>query len=226
MTLTSDPKPLYRIDFTKAHTRYKNEAGKIVPGVTTVLGIQAKPWLINWANNLGLEGIDCNRVRDDAADIGTIAHAMCECHVKGMDLDRSNLSPEAVDKAENAYIKFAQWWDREGLVMVHSELRLVSEFWQVGGTIDIIARDHNDDLVLIDLKTSKDIYKDYRVQTSAYASIYEELHDDPISRILIVRIGKEDVGDFEVREVFDRAQCVDHFTSLREAYRTDKLVKQ
>lgn len=218
------PKPLHTLDAKKAHQVYKNAAGKRVPGVTTVLGILDKPALIHWAWKLGCEGIDYKKVSQEAADIGTIGHALCECHVKGMELDRSNLNPEYVDKAENAFIKFVQWWDREELEIVESELQLVSEFWQCGGTLDILARRKNK-LVLVDMKTSKAIYSEYRVQTSAYASIYEELHDEPIEQVIICRIGKEEAGDFETREVYDRELCVNFFTSLCETYRLRKTIK-
>lgn len=227
MTLTSKPaeKPVYKIDSTRAHQVYKNAAGKRVPGVTTILGLIAKPALVHWAWQMGSEGKDYKKVSEQAAGIGTIAHAMCECHVKGMELDTSNLSKEDLDKAETAFIKFVSWWDSNGFKCIASELQMVSEYYQCGGTADIIARDRDGKLVLIDLKTSKAIYSEHRVQTSVYAEMYEETHSDPIDRVLIARIGKEDAGDFEWREVHDRRECQDYFEALCDAYRLKKAVK-
>jgi hypothetical protein len=42
---------------TKQHTIYKLADGSRVPGVTTIVGMKAKPQLIDWANRIGLEGI-------------------------------------------------------------------------------------------------------------------------------------------------------------------------
>ena len=59
---------------SKAHIRYKLKDGTVVPGATTITGLLNKPFLITWANRLGLEGIDSTKYRDAAADIGTLAH--------------------------------------------------------------------------------------------------------------------------------------------------------
>ena len=58
----------------KAHQRYKTKDGVIVPGVTTILSILAKPALIYWSWNLGMQGIDYRKVSDKAKDIGTLTH--------------------------------------------------------------------------------------------------------------------------------------------------------
>lgn len=219
-------KQVYTLDTKRSHQVYKNAAGIKVPGVTTILGMLDKPALVYWAWKLGCEGKDYKKVSGEAADIGTIAHALCECHVRNMTLDETNLPKDQLDKAQNAFIKFLDWWEREGFECVDSELQMVSERWQVGGTADIVARDKNGDLVLIDLKTSKAIYREYRMQVAAYAAMYEEITGEAISRIIIVRIGKEDVGDFETREVFDRNLCEVAFESLCGSYAALKSVKQ
>ena len=41
----------------KAHTRYELKDGTYVPGTTTITGLENKPFLVPWANRLGLEGI-------------------------------------------------------------------------------------------------------------------------------------------------------------------------
>lgn len=222
MTLVSEPQ---KLDLKRAHTVYKNADGKRVPSVTTILGILDKPALLHWAWGLGCQGIDYRKTSGEACDIGTIAHFMCECYVKGLTWDLSDHPQKLVDKAETAYVKFVTWWDDMGYKLDSSELRLVSENWQVGGTIDLVAIAPNGDRHLLDLKTSKGIYREYRIQVSAYAEIYEECTDNAIDELWIVRIGKEDEGDFETRQVFDRPQCVAAFESLRESYDRLKAVK-
>lgn len=222
--MSTEPKPIYTMDLTRGHQIYRNAAGKRVPGVTTILGIVAKPQLIKWANNLGLEGIDSDKVRDNAATIGSIAHGMCEAYIRGMEFDTSNLNPADVDKAETAFIKFCSWWDENGFTMVHSELQMVSEEWQVGGTADIIAYDRDFKVCLIDLKTNKKIYPEALVQTSAYAQMYTETHEVMVNRRIVCRIGKEDEGDFEHREVQRPDVCVKFFGILVDAYRLKQSV--
>ena len=90
---------------SKAHTQYKLASGTKVPGVTTVLSLLNKPALVKWANNLGLQGIDSNKYRDAAADIGTLAHAMIQAHLQNEKLDTSQYSAQQIDLAENGMVR-------------------------------------------------------------------------------------------------------------------------
>ena len=213
------PPTLYTIDFLAAHTVYTNAAGKRLPGVTTVLGMLNKPALLGWAWRLGKEGIELNAARQQAADIGTVAHALCEAHLRGMELDRSNIAPDALSKAETSYLRFLDFWQKENLALVAVERALVSERMQVGGTLDILARRPDDSLVLVDLKTSKAIYDEMLVQAATYAAIYEEVEGVVIRDVYIIRIGKEDADDLEVRNVGQRVERVAAFAALAEARR-------
>lgn len=210
---------LMTLDFKASHTVYKNAAGKRVPGVTTVLGLLNKPALLKWAWQLGKDGLEMERTRQAAADIGTVAHALCEAHLRGMELDRSNIAPDMIDKAETSFLRFLDWWDKEGLEVIHSELEMVSESMQVGGTLDILAKRADGRLVVIDLKTSKGIYDEMLVQAATYSAMYEECHGAPVSDVFIVRIGKELADDLEVRPVAQRAERVAAFAALAEARR-------
>ncbi|MBR3805105.1 MAG: hypothetical protein IKJ14_07150 [Clostridia bacterium] len=66
---------------SKAHTRYYDSTGAVVPGATTITGLLNKPALVLWANRLGLEGIDSTKYVDKAAKIGTLIHYLVECHI-------------------------------------------------------------------------------------------------------------------------------------------------
>ncbi len=195
-----------KFETTKAHQRYKTADGVAVPGVTTVLGATIpKPALLAWAYNCGVKGEDFRKVKDKAADIGTIAHWLIELHLKGLEPDTSCFAPADLSKAENAVIKFMSWWDAGKFEYRASELQLVSEKHGYGGTLDILASQGEHDLCLIDLKTSKGIYDEYWFQLAAYAELRMENYDfadpDPITRFIICRIGKEEAeSDFEIQE--------------------------
>lgn len=209
----------YRIDFLASHIVYKNAAGKRLPGVTTVLGMLNKPALLKWAWQLGKDGIELEKARQKAADIGTIAHALCEAHLRGQELDATNLTPEMVDRAETAFLKFLAFWEKEELSVVAVELAMVSERMQVGGCLDILAQRPNGRRVLVDLKTSKGIFDEMLIQVATYAAMYEETHREPVDEVFIVRIGKEDADDLEIREVNNRPARVEAFRLLAEARR-------
>src|SRR5207237_1932276 len=102
--------------------------------VTTGLGMIDKSFaLTRWAWQLGRDGIDLDAARDQALSTGSIAHGLVEAHVRGMELDRSNLPPNLVDAAETAFLAFLSFWDREQLTVLSSEVPMVSETLQCGG---------------------------------------------------------------------------------------------
>jgi hypothetical protein len=187
--------------------------------VTTVLGMLNKPALLKWAWQMGKDGRELEAVRQGAADIGTVAHALCEAYLRGMELDSSNITPEVLSKAETGFIRFLDFWDKEGLKVLATELVMVSEKMQVGGTMDVLAERADGRLVVVDLKTSKAIYDEMLVQVATYAAIFEEGSRQAVDDVYIVRIGKEDADDLEVRQVGQRSERVAAFAALVTARR-------
>ena len=66
-----------------AHPIYKNAEGKRLPSVTTIIGrFKDSGGFVHWAWDLGIQGIDYRKVRDAAADAGTIAHHLVEADIR------------------------------------------------------------------------------------------------------------------------------------------------
>ena len=186
------------------HQKYFLSDGKTqVPGGSTIckIGDDAGA-LIHWAWNLGIEGKDYRKERDKAADIGTIAHFLIEAFLNGFVCDLEDFDQADIDKALLCYNKFVDWWDQQNLEKVATEIQLVNEPYRYGGTIDFIAKKPNGDHVLIDFKTSKKISESYWRQCAGYASLWDQNHDHKADKRIkdhcIVRIGKQEEGDFEV----------------------------
>ena len=170
----------------------------------------------------------CERFTERAADIGTVTHARCEAFLHGVELDEEGLDAELVDKSMNGFIRFHDWWCERKLAVVHSELQMVSETMQVGGTADIIARNPDGTLTLVDLKTSKGSkyypYPETFGQVAVYAAMYEEFVHDPIRDVHICRIGKEenDPGQTYTLTAAERAAGMRLFRAGLEAYNARK----
>lgn len=164
------------------------------PSVTQIIDLLGKPALVPWAYKRGLDRLDLYETRDKAADAGTHAHAMIECHLKGLPEPASDgLAPELVAKAEGCYIAFLEWGRTHDFHPVESELMLVSEKQGFGGTLDIASV--VGDLIICDIKTSKGVYLAHKIQVAAYGLLWnEEYPDRPIRGYRILRLGPE--GDF------------------------------
>jgi len=182
---------------TQAHQVYKLDDGTVVPGVTTIIDQLGwnKNVLIAWARRTALEGKDPDKVKQQAADIGTIAHAMIEAFLKmtGMEF-LSEYAPADVEKATMAFESFRDWWGKQSLAYVSSELQLVNKVYEYGGTVDMVAREGENVYHLIDFKTSSGIYDEYIVQVAAYAALCNMTSKDgsEISKCHIIKMSKED----------------------------------
>lgn len=208
---------------TKAHTRYRNKAGDIVVGTTTVTGILNKPALVKWANNLGLKGIDVTLFVDDLANVGKLAHLMVENHLKKQETDFSDYTQNERDRAENAVIKYFSWEKENDFKVIEAELKLVSEEHQYGGQCDIYG-ELNGKKTLIDLKTSKACYSEHFTQVSAYRTLLVE-NGYPVEDVRILRIGREEKEGFDDIHVPNLDLHLKKFLLCLEIYKLNKLLK-
>lgn len=180
----------------QAHQRYRTADGCVCPGVTTILGLRAKPALIPWAWKLGMQGLDYRKTVDQAASIGTIVHQLIDDFHKGIKSNLEAFSVVDIKQAKIAFQNYVEWWNAQGLECVGSEVGIVSEKHRFGGTIDRVARKtKTGKLWLIDTKTSKGIFPEHRYQQAAYKEAWDETHpDDPIDETFIIRLDKETGG--------------------------------
>ncbi|HDZ26357.1 hypothetical protein LCGC14_0398870 [marine sediment metagenome] len=179
---------------TKAHIRYRLKDNTIVPGVTTITGILAKPALKFWANKIGLQGIEIRKYVDDKADIGTLAHAMVTDYLKGDKTNTDDYTKNQIGQAENAALSFFEWEKKYKIEPILIEKPLISEKYGFGGTADIYAK-VDGVLELVDLKTGKGIFDEMRYQVSAYKELLIE-NGYPVDRVRILNIPRTENESF------------------------------
>ena len=202
MKVKAEVKPIRKLDRNKFHQIYSLKDGTIVPGTSTICKVGENPaFLIHWAWDCGRQGLDYKKVRDEAADIGTLAHFMLECHISGEIPCVENFAPFLLEKAQFVFEKATSFWKSQNFKLVAKELQLVSEKYEYGGTLDVVCRDGDGKLTLIDWKTSKSIYDSYIDQLSAYENLWNENNKEKIERRIIIRAGKKKIAsDFDFHE--------------------------
>ncbi len=165
--------PRYTMELTNADGETKEVQ---VPGVTTVLGILNKPALVPWANRMGLKGIDTSKYVDEAATIGSVAHYMIQCDVRGEEPDLSEFTDAQQERAQygfNAYLE----WKREhtlgepDIAEMQMGMKLIlpglKGEYGFGGTVDrIVMLDGK--LTLLDMKTTSSLWPEHGYQVAAY----------------------------------------------------------
>jgi hypothetical protein len=159
----------------EVHQRYYTSTGQMVPGSTTILGVVGKPHLVRWANNLGLEGIDSDKYRDEAAATGSALHYLVECYLLDREPDVSDITPAQLERAQLGLTAFKQWRDDEApdLQPLGIEIRLVSDEYRFGGTIDLYALIRGR-YTLVDYKTAASVYIEHKAQVTSYVRLAQE----------------------------------------------------
>lgn len=199
--------------FESFRHQYTDKNG-VVPSVTTVLGIIAKPALIQWAANMAVEyvagAINAGQSYDelelsaifeagkkshyqkkvDAGTLGTFVHKWVEQYIKG-----ENPGAPINPGLQVAVDQFLKWVKDHKIEFLASEQMVYSKKFRYCGTFDFICK-MDGELFLGDLKTSSGIYTEYMMQTAAYRyAREEEFATEKYAGQLIIRIGKD--GDFE-----------------------------
>jgi len=173
--------------------RYYTIDGKKVPSVTTILNVINKPQLIPWAvrttrdyikqelfafrradslKDLDLENLlaksakEHDRVRNAAADHGIAVHSSIASYIG---------NKTAVDRNDPVIIAFSEWQDAAKFEHIASERLVFSREHGYAGTTDLIGT-LNGRLALLDIKTGRGVYPEYKLQLAAYAIAWGEMN--------------------------------------------------
>ncbi len=183
------------MDLNAPHQKYHLKDGREVVGVTTILksyGGDKVNALLGWACKLEREG---KKWRDELAASGrhgTLVHGRVAAAAHGQAPEFKGATEAEIDASFAPAQAIAKWLLASEWKIKHSELQMVSEAWEVGGTCDLIMEDQSGGLVLIDLKTSSSVHDTHAIQACAYASMYLETFEVPVRRIIIAKIGQKE----------------------------------
>lgn len=206
--------------------KYVLASGKRVPSVTTITGrFKNAGGLLKWAHAEGAAGRTLDQKRDEAADAGLLAHQWIEDTIHGRTITEFGFIDERqIAQAERALEAFLAWSRQVSLAVVETEVPLVSERLELGGTPDMVAY-VDGILTLVDWKTGNRIYNEHIVQMAAYRQMLRER--DGARRApregLALRLDK-DSGQPHARifmpETLDLAW--EYFRRARQMYRIDQ----
>ena len=210
----------------KARPRYVTTGGELVPGVTTILSVKAKPALVGWAFNIGKHNPELPSIRayvDDLAEIGTVVHLRVNADLMGTVPDFSDYAPSVVAQSDVSFEKYLSWKRGRAISLLGAELSLVSDEHRYGGTLDFFGV-IDGALTVLDVKTGKAIYPEYFIQAAAYAQlVVEHFHVTP-AELRILQIGRTGAEGFAERIVSDFGPYWRAFAACRALYDADKEI--
>jgi len=213
-----------------------------VVGMSTLLSKLASPALENWKissqvnaiktemekQSIPLDKIDsiiinakanARKVNDGILSIGSTVHKLAELWLRG----------EKIAKPENpivakCFMEFQKFWKKHKLKVVESEKILYSPRGFCG-TLDLIAKDTDNNIWLIDIKTSKGLFLNMVHQLHGYKLAYEEQTSKKINKMYIVRLPKTD-EPFEAREILYKTEHMKAFLGLLHCHKSELLFKE
>lgn len=203
------------------------KSGTFVPGATTIVGLLDKPFLVPWANNLGLIGIDYEPYVEKKAKLGSLIHEIIQSHLLHTEIEiPKEITDDELSLAEAAFYRYLEWENNHTISDIEVEKGLVSETYKFGGYLDIYCK-MDDKWTVIDIKTSNDINLEQRVQVSAYEHLVRE-NNLPVDRIMIINTGKDVGSTLQVEEIaLDRvSKYFKLFKSLIDVYYNKKEVEK
>lgn len=165
------------------HSTYYDNWGNEVPSVTTILKMVNKPELIGWAHYMGTRHISIESILEKSSYFGNSIHDYLECYFTGgcyIPLFSEMLNEEDYKKATNNF----RWFMKDKTFdCVLSEVARSNNLF--GGTLDYYG-EFNGKKMLIDFKTSKDVYPTYLLQLGGYYELIKNEVEVDGAGILIV----------------------------------------
>ena len=203
---------------------YRNKANARVPGCSTIAKLADEPdGLIHWAWQQGVDGKDYRDSRDAAATAGTMVHEAAEAWKRNEPAVFEG-SAELIKQARTGFGAFREWAQQTRLTIEETELSLVSEVHQYGGTFD--ATLIGGKRAMADYKTASSLYPAHLLQVVAYGRLWEEhFPDKPIDGGYYILRFSRDSGDFHASWFPELEDAWQAFLACRRLYDLKTKIK-
>ena len=208
-------------------SRFYRREGNYYPSVTSVLNYFPKNQFFHaWLKDVGHNS---EIIANKAAGEGTQVHQAVDAFLNGEEITW-------IDEYGNAkynldvwrmILKFADFWNTHKPELIATEYHLFSDEHKYAGTADLVVRMF-DNIWLLDLKTSNSLHTSYDLQLAAYATAWNETHDEKVTHtgILWVKANtrSEGKGDkiqgkgWELKFVNDIEKNFKMFKNIYEIY--------
>ena len=154
------------------------------PSVTTVTSLAIKDGIKAWRERVGEK--EANKIASQAARRGTKVHKICEDYLNNVDLNYEEIEP--INHFLFKQIK--PILDIRLDEVYGLEVPLYSDYLRVAGRVDLVGM-WDGKVSIIDFKTAskrkrRDWITNYFMQESAYAVMFEEMFDIPVSQIVTI----------------------------------------
>jgi len=169
---------------TDSGRKYKTPEGVNLPSITTVLSILSRESIAKWRAKVG--HAEANRISHRASTRGTAVHEIIEKYVNNDPNFKEGYTPDIIA----SFLDLKPILDERLTKVYAQEAPLYSNHLGVAGRVDCVGI-FDGKPSIIDYKTSmkpkrKDWIKNYFMQESAYAIMWEERTGQPITQLVTI----------------------------------------
>lgn len=171
-------RPNNRIDFLDTRF-YITESGAYVPSVTTIL--ECYPKTKEFYDWIKKHGEDADNIRDEAGRRGSVVHGLTEKYDKGEEVTLMDANGNIDYKLFewNCFEKYVEFRRRFECEIHAIECTMSSDKLGTAGTMDRdITLMINKKRLLLDIKTSNNIWDEYWIQLTAYQKLAKAVNND------------------------------------------------
>lgn len=210
---------LQQISFLDERFYLDEKTGGYYPSVNTILDVYPKGYgYIQWLKDLGS---DSEKVMERAAEQGSKIHDAIDKYLAGEEIKWIEGEKDNYTLDEWLMIlKFVDFYKTFKPEVIAHEVSLVSPKLGFGGTIDMVCK-LNGEYWIIDYKSGNSIYKNNKIQISAYKELWNESKEEKVTRIGCLHLksmtrGADKTGKQIQGEGWklDEAEDPDHLFSL------------
>ena len=198
--------------------------------VTSILNYFPKnQFFHNWLKDVGHNS---DIIAAKAAGEGTQAHTAIDAFLNGEEIHWIDEFGNAKYSLEvwKMILKFAEFWNTHKPELVAGEYHLFSDQHEFAGTADLIVR-FQEKLWLLDIKTSNSLHTAYDLQLAAYATAWNETHNEKIERTGILWLKASTRGEgkgdniqgkgWQLKVVDDIEKNFKMFQNIQEIYKLE-----
>lgn len=169
---------------TDSGRKYETPEGVNLPSITTVLSILSRDSIAKWRKRVGEE--EANKISTRASGRGTRVHEIIEKYINNEKDYKDGYTPDIIQ----SFLDVKHILDNRIGTVYAMEAPLYSNHLGVAGRVDCVA-EFDGKRSIIDFKTSMkpkklDWIKNYFMQESAYAIMWEERTGQPITQLVTI----------------------------------------
>jgi len=195
---------------------YVTPDGLKFPSVTSVTSLAIRDGIKKWRERVGEK--EANKISSMAARRGTKVHKLCEDYLNNVELDYGAIEP--INHFLFRQIKPVL--DTRLTEVYGLEVPLYSNWLRVAGRVDLVGM-YDGKVSIIDFKTAskrkrRDWITNYFMQESAYAVMFEEMTEIPVSQLVTIIAVESDEPQVFVEK---RDDHINDFIKLRDQWESE-----